>query len=174
MPNLNAIQPYALDITLGTAIIAIICIILAIIALTSAGNLRRRLSAWKEISSSSDLEQVFAETKHGVRELEHELESTRAHIAHLEELLQRKVSTPVMQRYNAFAEVGSDLSFSVALVDDAGDGVVLTSIYGREDSVTYGKPVVAGDSSYQLTEEEQMVISQSMGKTRPQPAHMTF
>jgi len=42
-------------------------------------------------------------------------------------------------RYNAFDDVGSDLSFSIALLDDNDNGVVISGIYSRESSTTYAK-----------------------------------
>jgi hypothetical protein len=67
-------------------------------------------------------------------------------------------------RYNAFGDTGSDLSFSLALLDDAQNGVVITSIYGREESRTYAKPVEAGKSVYNLSEEELTVIKKASAK----------
>ena len=57
-------------------------------------------------------------------------------------------------RYKAFEDVGSDLSFSVAILDSYNDGIILTGIYSRHDSVTYAKPVDKGISRYELSEEE--------------------
>lgn len=57
-------------------------------------------------------------------------------------------------RYNAFDDVGSDLSFSVALLDNNDDGVVISSLYARESSSTYAKPIVRGKSKYALSAEE--------------------
>jgi len=57
-------------------------------------------------------------------------------------------------RYNAFDDVGSDLSFSIALLDNNDDGVVLSSLYSRDSSSTYAKPVSAGKSKYALSAEE--------------------
>jgi len=65
-------------------------------------------------------------------------------------------------RYNAFGDVGSDLSFSIAILDDAQNGVVITSIFGREESRVYAKPLEAGTSPYSLSEEEQAVIKKAM------------
>jgi len=65
-------------------------------------------------------------------------------------------------RYNAFGDVGSDLSFSMAIVDDAQNGVVITSIFGREESRVYAKPLTAGTSVYKLSEEEQAAIRKAM------------
>lgn len=57
-------------------------------------------------------------------------------------------------RYNAFDNVGSDLSFSIALLNNNDDGIVLSSLYSRESSSTYAKPVVDGKSKYALSAEE--------------------
>ena len=57
-------------------------------------------------------------------------------------------------RYDAFGDMGGHLSWSLALLDDGGDGVVLTSIYGRSDSRTYAKNVAAWSASQQLSPEE--------------------
>jgi hypothetical protein len=57
-------------------------------------------------------------------------------------------------RFNAFDNVGSDLSFSIALLDNNDDGVVLSSLYSRDSSSTYAKPVSGGKSKYALSAEE--------------------
>lgn len=57
-------------------------------------------------------------------------------------------------RYNAFDNVGSDLSFSIALLDKNDDGVVLSSLYSRDSSATYAKPVLGGKSKHALSAEE--------------------
>ncbi|MEW9107481.1 DUF4446 family protein, partial [Paenibacillus sp.] len=63
-----------------------------------------------------------------------------------------------IQRYNAFAERGSDLSFSIAWLNEEQDGVVITSIHGREHSYVYAKPVEKGQSTYSLSPEEKKAI----------------
>lgn len=163
---LQVLQPYLLFITLGAILLSIICLVLSALALVKASALRKRLRQWSEIASGVDLEHVFTRTETAVHDLKDHLDLTEQSITAIEERLARKVSTPVLQRYNAFAEMGSDLSYSVAMLDDEGNGVVMTSIYGRDDSVTYGKPVESGDSVYQLTGEEQQVIRHALGHLR--------
>jgi hypothetical protein len=64
-----------------------------------------------------------------------------------------------VQRYNAFSqEGGSDLSFSIVILDEEQDGVVLTGIHGREQTFIYAKPVEKGQSSYSLSPEEKVLI----------------
>jgi len=61
-------------------------------------------------------------------------------------------------RYDAFGDMGGHLSWSMALLDDAGDGVVLTSIHGRSDSRTYAKNVASWTANQQLSPEEEEAI----------------
>ncbi len=64
-------------------------------------------------------------------------------------------------RYSAFAEMGSDLSFSIALLDNFQSGFVLTSIYGRDHSYIYAKPIKFGKSEYPLSVEEIQAIDRA-------------
>jgi len=54
-------------------------------------------------------------------------------------------------RFSPFKEVGGDQSFSIALLNGNNDGVVISSLYTREDSRVYGKPIKAGLSEYLLS-----------------------
>ena len=62
-------------------------------------------------------------------------------------------------RYDAFTDTGGQLSWSMALLDDSGSGVVVTSIQGRNESRTYAKNVAAWASETQLSPEEEDAIA---------------
>ena len=62
-------------------------------------------------------------------------------------------------RYDAFGDMGGHLSWSLALLDDAGNGVVLTSIHGRSDARTYAKNVSGWSSQQQLSPEEEEAVA---------------
>ena len=62
-------------------------------------------------------------------------------------------------RYDAFGDMGGRMSFSAALLDDAGDGLVLTSINGRSETRTYAKGVKGGGSDHSLSPEEEQAIA---------------
>ncbi len=62
-------------------------------------------------------------------------------------------------RYDAFGDMGGHLSWSVALLDDAGDGVVLSSIHGRSDARTYAKSIAGWTCEQQLSPEEDEAIA---------------
>ncbi len=62
-------------------------------------------------------------------------------------------------RYDAFTDTGGQLSWSMALLDDTGSGVVLTSIQGRNESRTYAKSIAGWTSETQLSPEEEDAIT---------------
>jgi hypothetical protein len=64
-------------------------------------------------------------------------------------------------RYDAFGDMGGRMSFSAALYDDNGDGVVLSSINGRSETRTYAKSLAAFQSDQTLSPEEKDAIAQA-------------
>ena len=77
-------------------------------------------------------------------------------------LLQRALTRVGVVRFRAFEDMGSDLSYAVALLDAKNNGVILSSIFGREDSRSYVKPIENGTSTYTLTEEEEEALHKAM------------
>jgi hypothetical protein len=65
-------------------------------------------------------------------------------------------------RFDAFEDMGGRLSFSAALLDDNGDGIVITSINGRQDTRCYAKTVQRGTSVHNLSDEEDQAIREAM------------
>jgi Protein of unknown function (DUF4446) len=77
--------------------------------------------------------------------------------------IEGSVRNVALLRYDAFEDVGGRLSFSCALLDDRGTGVVLTSINGRQETRVYAKPVTQGTSSHNLSLEEEEAIRRALG-----------
>jgi hypothetical protein len=77
--------------------------------------------------------------------------------------IEGSVRNVALLRYDAFEDVGGRLSFSCALLDDQGTGVVLTSINGRQETRVYAKQVTQGTSTHNLSLEEEEAIRRAMG-----------
>ena len=82
----------------------------------------------------------------------------------IDALLQTAVTRVGVVRFRAFEDMGSDLSYAVALLDSHNNGVVLSSIFGREDSRSHVKPITNGSSSYTMTQEEEQALHDAMAK----------
>lgn len=120
--------------------LALLALALAVLALALAGLALRRT----RVSSSTGGVDALPEDVHGLRQEVAALQAENADaLRHLS-----------VVRYDAFGDVGGHLSWSLALLDDAGHGVVLTSIHGRSEARTYAKSIAAWSSEQQLSPEE--------------------
>ncbi len=79
----------------------------------------------------------------------------------LEKVAQSETPRIGFLRYNAFDDVGSDQSYALALLTRDGDGVVLSSIYSREETRTYGKAVTKFQTPQEASSEELKAIAQA-------------
>jgi len=66
-------------------------------------------------------------------------------------------------RFNPFKEMGGDQSFSIAALNADNDGFVITSHYGRDSNRVYAKPIIQGESKYQLSKEEKEAVEKAIG-----------
>ncbi len=96
----------------------------------------------------------FEDLKKNFKKLSAELDS-------LKKESQFSIQKVGIVRFNPFSEVGSDQSFSVALLDNNDNGVVITSLYAREGNRVYGKPILNCQSQYLLSQEEKQAIEKA-------------
>ncbi|UFN43094.1 DUF4446 family protein [Nocardioides okcheonensis] len=121
-----------------------VAVLLAAVACVLAGLALRRTSA----RPTGDGVDALPEDVHGLRQEVAALKAESADaLRHLS-----------VVRYDAFGDVGGHLSWSLALLDDAGHGVVLTSIHGRSEARTYAKSISSWSCEQQLSPEEEEAI----------------
>lgn len=91
-----------------------------------------------------------------------DVEGLRAEVERLRSESAAALRRLAVVRYDAFGDMGGRLSWSLALVDDRGDGMVITSIHGRSDARTYAKNVSKwhGDQQFSPEEEEALALAQ--------------
>jgi hypothetical protein len=84
-----------------------------------------------------------------------------ARIDALERIARSEIPRIGFVRYNAFSDVGSDLSYALALLNRDGDGVVVSSIWSREETRTYGKAVAGFKPAQDPSDEEIAAIAKA-------------
>ncbi|MDB5085852.1 MAG: hypothetical protein JWN30_2738 [Bacilli bacterium] len=145
-------------ILLGILVIQIILIIAVLGTTRRAKKLNRRYELLLKGSTAENLEELLVEYTKEVKGLQHKYDACEKQLKTTTDTIKSKVGKIGVVRYNAYADGGNDLSFSVAMLDGQDNGVVLTSFYGREDTRVYAKPLKDGGSVYPLTEEEKEAI----------------
>ncbi len=107
---------------------------------------------------AKDVKEVLAE----FGELKQAFERVSAELEEMKKQNKMSVQKVGIIRYNPFSNTGSDLSFSVALLDGGNNGIVITSLYSRDGNRVYGKAVKEGKSEYSLSKEEEKVIKEAL------------
>ena len=125
--------------------LAVLSLVVALVALAVSVTLLRRLRAARRAMDADALPEDVHGLRQEVAALRAEARGSLRHVA--------------VVRYDAFADMGGHLSWSLALLDDGGDGVVLTSIHGRSDARSYAKNVTAWSAEQPLSPEEDEAIA---------------
>jgi hypothetical protein len=95
----------------------------------------------------------------GTDELPEDVQGLRQEVAALKREAGDALRHLAVVRYDAFGDMGGHLSWSLALLDDGGHGVVVTSIHGRSEARTYAKNITGWTCEQQLSPEEDEAIS---------------
>jgi hypothetical protein len=168
--------PIVDDATLTTVAMSAAAVGLLGLGLAFAAHIRlarvRRDFAALAGDGTTDIARVAATQNHRIDRLTTEVARLREDVAGAQEDVRQSLRNVAVVRYDAFNDVGGRLSFSAAIVDDLGDGIVLSSIHARGESRTYAKGIVGGRSSITLTPEEQQALASATdGEPRsPAPA----
>lgn len=163
MSELNEIINEQLaGVIMAFAAVIVVMAIVQIIQAVKLRKMRRRYEAMMAGSGVEDLESLLIDLKNQSEMLEEGQREHQTMIEAAQSRIRGMKSKVAVKRYNAFGERGNDLSFSLAIVDDNRNGIVLTSLHNRENSYIYSKPVEGGESQYPLSPEEKEVIAQAL------------
>jgi Protein of unknown function (DUF4446) len=133
----------------------------ALVILMAVGRLwgARRAPAGSTLSADEALRREVTEI--GTR-----LSTLEAAVGQIADNLPRSIQGVGVVRYNPFEQMGSNMSFSLALLDGHANGVVVSVLNNREGSRVYGKAVERGTSSYPLSEEERQALALAQNNRR--------
>ena len=146
---------------IGTAAGAV-GVLLALLAHLRLRRLRRDYSVLQDDGNNETFVSAAARQVEMVARLRAELSVAERRISDLRLDLADALRHVAVVRYDAFRDMGGRMSFSAALLDDAGDGLVLSAIHGRSETRSYAKGVKAGGSDQPLSPEERQAIAFAM------------
>ena len=164
----------ALDAALLAVVAAIAALALAVAV--AAVRVQRRIRRTLRVSTgASGNELLLALRNHDddLDELDAAVVDLRARVTSVERDLELCTSRVAMVHYDAFPDMGGKLSFSVAMLDEQGDGIVLSVFNGRSETRAWGKRVVDGDSRQRLSAEEADVLRRARMLDRSRPDEAT-
>lgn len=158
---IQSVLPYVVIIM---AIIVVILFILVIVLWKGLNKVEKRYKKLMKGADNKNLEELIVKELGKIDNAKALAEQALNTVSEVKKEMLECVQKVAIMRYKAFDDVGSDLSYSIALLDGHNDGVVLTGLYGRYDSTCYAKPVDKGISRYELSEEEKCVLDEAIKK----------
>lgn len=113
--------------------------------------------------SGQSLESVIIDIAHEVEKLLNHKTTVEGELSRIHGELKRSVKTIGTVRFNPFPDKGGNQSFATAIVNEHGDGVVISTLAAREKVGVYAKPVTKFESQFDLSDEEREALAQTRG-----------
>jgi len=115
----------------------------------------------KGLATNKDIAEIVTELQQNVNLLADKVNQLTQASLDNRDLLTKTVKHIGLVKFDAFNDVGGKLSFALALLNEKGDGVVITSINGRTDTRVYAKTITGGKANVSLSAEEQAALKKS-------------
>lgn len=143
-------------------------LIISFIAMTVRYKaLRKSYRAMLNNTNTPNLEQVLSDVHESIQQLNDGQDDQQQQIHIIQDRMKLMNANVGIHRYSAYDQNGSDMSFSIAVVDEYSSGIVLTSLHSREQTMIYAKQLDKGESKYALSTEEKTAINQAVNKAKP-------
>lgn len=126
--------------------------------------LSRRITRLTKGGDGKTLEGTIKKLDERARELEEHAKRVELALENVDHRLQGTIRGVSVERYDPFQELGGQQSFSTALLNESGDGVVVSGIHSRDGVRVYAKEVKAFASERELSQEESRSIENAKKK----------
>ncbi|WP_405379436.1 DUF4446 family protein [Phascolarctobacterium sp.] len=141
-------------------VLALVVVILAVMLVQLKGKLNALQAKYDFFTQGEEanIDTVLTNTLQELQATKAELAALQEKHAKLYEQVQGCLQHADLVRYDAFDAMGGEMSYSLLLSDAKKNGVLLTSIYGRDESRCYAKAIKDGQSSHPLADEEKQLL----------------
>jgi len=156
-----SLDPAARDVLVIVSVsVAALALVVAVWSQVRITKLRRHTALLQGRDGAESFVDVVAGEIRAVDVLRHEVADLRALVDRAQVDVASALRHVAVVRYDAFNDMGGRMSFSAALLDDSGDGMVITSIHGRTESRTYLKSILRTDGE-NLSPEEKDALAEA-------------
>jgi hypothetical protein len=113
-------------------------------------------------TKARNLEEMIVIVGKKINQIEEKEKEIDKHLIKIDDRLNKSIRNIETIRFNPFIDAGSNQSFAIALMNDEGNGVVMSSLYARDRMSIFAKPVINGKSEFELSEEEKKVLDKAI------------
>ena len=147
-------------------VVGVIGVAIGTIALTKLSRLHRSYSLLEVAEGRENYIDLLSRTLEQFALVQDEMLAQDYAIKQLKSGLRDSLNHIAVVRYDALDNLSGRYSFSAAIVDDYGDGLIITTIHGRADTRSYLKEITGGKSEIDLSPEESDAITTALGRTK--------
>jgi len=158
------IQNYSIEIFFGSSLLALFSLLLVIINYIKTARVLKKYKKLMRGMDNKNLEAMLINHINTVHGIENKMEDLTRSFSDISRQLDNCIQKIGIVRYNPFEQMGSDQSFSIALLNEHNDGIVLTGLFTRSSSSIYAKPINKLESKYPLSDEEKQAIQIAIKK----------
>jgi hypothetical protein len=155
------IKSYTTEIVLSATVLSLVSFLLVLANYFRTGKILRKYKSLMRGSDNKNLEAMLYTHLDSVQSGLTRIKDLELNLSSLNGKLGRCIQKVGVVRYNAFDQMGGDQSYSIALLDENGDGLIMTGLYGRSASTTFSKPIHDRQSKYALSNEEKEAIERA-------------
>ncbi len=145
------------------AVIILILFILLVVNICSVSKLKKKYTIFMTGNTAKSLENEIVGLFEDNKFIKASIEKNKRDIGMLFKNMESTFQKIGIIKYDAFNQVGGQLSFSLVLLDKNNNGFVLNSVHGAEGCYTYTKEIKDGTSEISLGEEEKQALDMAMG-----------
>lgn len=154
-------------LALSTAAVSVVLLVAVVVLLVRLRRLARTQRRAFDVGDGDDVVSALSRHAGELVRLREDVAVVNTNTEHLRELLRTTVSRVAVVRYDAFEDMGGALSFSAALLDESGTGLVVTAINGRTETRSYAKPIIDARSEHNLSREELEAVDNAIHQRPP-------
>ena len=157
----ESIQPW---IGMVTIVLVIAVLVYCVILHIRLGSLKKKYDFFMQGDNGASLERKLSVEVSEIRDAAKGLESLLTEQAAIRNTQSNTIQKIGFIKYNAFENIGNNLSFALTLLDGNNNGICISSIYGRNESRIFSKPIVKGKSLVSLSQEELESLNEALGE----------
>ena len=151
-------------IAVGAVAVAVAAIVLALLALSKMNALRKSQEVLLGGNAKADVVEFAVSLQGRIDDLHRAVDEIAAALARVDRRVDGALSRSALIRYDAYEDTGGHQSASLALLDSARSGIVLTAIQGRDYARVYVKQLDRGRTPIALSPEEQQAVERAMAE----------
>lgn len=149
----------------GIAAVLLILLIMLIVLIVKYSKLKKRYDKFMQGKNASSLEEDIHGVFEDMKLLKNSADKNKKDIRILYKNMERSFQRLGIVKYDAFNQMGGQLSFSLALLDENNDGFILNSVHSSEGCYTYTKEIRDGASQISLGAEEEQALNAAMRRS---------